>query len=257
MIEAKGSGEESVIDNVFLCYFWRISEKKCDYESLRGRRIRERLLLRHPLQPWRLLSGYWTHVCADTKTFMFIKLVFLTIKLNCVSWLQVFVSPLSVWRRFRGRGSCYGTWLLFYCPIRFQQWWVCGANIVQMYHVHEVQRTISKTLCVCAVAQGLSRPLSGADGWRDPDLSATSAGCERAISVHRIGGAGQGGGRRKTQPHTGTCYSILLTFKHVCKVIQMLTSCFWVYFLIDFHDTIWVTFLSDKCSLTWAADLYI
>lgn len=56
---------------------------------------------------------------------------------------------------------------------------------------------------VCVVAEGLSRPHSTADGWSDPDLSATSAWCECTILGRPAEGAAQGGGERETQPHKG------------------------------------------------------
>lgn len=66
-------------------------------------------------------------------------------------------------------------------------------------------------MCVCVVAEGLSRPHSSADGWSNPDLSASPAGCEHTIPGHSTEGAGQGGGERETQPHTGTYHSYYLT----------------------------------------------
>lgn len=66
------------------------------------------------------------YTCAHIHTQISVYSVFFKIRLrlNGVSLLQVFVSPLSVLRRFRGRDSCYGTRLLFCCLIRFQRWWV-------------------------------------------------------------------------------------------------------------------------------------
>lgn len=54
------------------------------------------------------------------------------------------------------------------------------------------------SVCLCAVAEGLSRPHSSADGWSDPDLSTTPEGCEREIPGHPTKGAGQDGGERET-----------------------------------------------------------
>lgn len=60
---------------------------------------------------------------------------------------------------------------------------------------------------MCVVAEGLSRPRGRADGWSDPDLSVTPAGCKRTIPGHPTEGAAQGRGERETQPHTGIYYS--------------------------------------------------
>lgn len=73
-------------------------------------------------------------------------------------------------------------------------------------------------VCVCGIAEGLSQPRSSADGWRDPDLSAAPARCERTLPRHPAERAGEDGGARKTQPHAGSLLLLLLTTNHENKV---------------------------------------